>query len=138
GSLAVTITRPDASTAQSVQFTTSPYVALAVSDYSAVNTTVSFAVGETSKTVSVGIVGDTAVEGNEPFNLILTSPTNGGVLGAARRASVMILDDDDAGVVEFSATEYDVGEGGGTVTVTATRTGGSHSAIDATFLTKDM
>ncbi|MBK7956174.1 MAG: pre-peptidase C-terminal domain-containing protein [Candidatus Accumulibacter sp.] len=38
--------------------------------------TISFAAGETSKTLTINVAGDTAVESNERFNVTLSSPTN--------------------------------------------------------------
>ena len=44
-------------------------------DYGDFNwTTLTFAAGETSKTQSIAIVDDTAVEGNETFNVLLGNP----------------------------------------------------------------
>jgi hypothetical protein len=60
-----------------VSVTTSNGTAAAGSDYVALAATVvSFAAGETSKTVSVTINGDTTVEPNETLNLVLSAPLN--------------------------------------------------------------
>jgi serralysin len=58
--------------------------------------TVSFAIGETSKTITVLIAGDTTVEQNETFGVTLSSPTSGLVIGTAS-ATATILNDDVAG-----------------------------------------
>jgi Tol biopolymer transport system component len=50
--------------------------ALAGSDYTAVSGTLTFAPGETSKVVSVPVLGDTTIEGNEVFLLDLSSAQN--------------------------------------------------------------
>jgi chitinase len=57
----------------SVGFTTQDGTALAGSDYVARSGTVTFAAGQTSKTVSVAVRGDTAVELDESFNLVLSN-----------------------------------------------------------------
>jgi len=54
---------------------------------------VSFAAGETSKTITVGINGDTTVESNEGFTVTLTDPTNGAVLGTASASGTIQNDD---------------------------------------------
>ena len=46
---------------------------------------VSFAAGDTAnKTVSIPIIDDTLVEGNETVNLTLSSPTGGATLGSGK------------------------------------------------------
>lgn len=55
-------------------------------------TTVTFAAGETTKVVTVTLIGDAIAEPNETFNLNLTSPTNGVISDAAGTATV--VDDD--------------------------------------------
>ncbi len=56
--------------------------------------TVTFAPGETSKTISVNIAGDTEVELDEGFEVILLAPAPGFSSGTATRASATILNDD--------------------------------------------
>jgi fibronectin-binding autotransporter adhesin len=46
------------------------------SDYTAANGTVNFAPGETTKTVTVAVSGDTAAEGTENFAINLSNPVN--------------------------------------------------------------
>ncbi|MEI7898281.1 MAG: Calx-beta domain-containing protein, partial [bacterium] len=66
--------------AVSVVYATSDGTATtADADYSAVSTTtLTFAIGETSKTVTVAVNGDTKFEGNETFTVGLTSLSNNG------------------------------------------------------------
>ena len=52
----------------------------------------SFAVGETSKTLTVGVSGDTTVEPDETFTVTLSNPSVGSVFTAS--APAVILDDD--------------------------------------------
>jgi CSLREA domain-containing protein len=58
----------------SATFSTSDGTAQAPGDYSAVNQTVTFNEGETSKTVNVPIVNDSIAEADETVNLSLTHP----------------------------------------------------------------
>ena len=56
---------------------------------------VSFAPGETAKTVRILIVNDNFVEGNETVNLALSNPTGVGVgLGSPNQAELLIIDND--------------------------------------------
>jgi hypothetical protein len=137
GTKAITISRTNTTAAQSVTFTTSDGTALAGTDYTAVNAVVSFAVGESSKSVSIPILADTIVEGNETVNLTLSNPTGGGTLGTIRRSVLFITDNDSNGVLQFKFASFSVGEGTPTATITVTRTGGTYGAVDVTYATSD-
>ncbi|MEI7687950.1 MAG: cellulose binding domain-containing protein, partial [Planctomycetota bacterium] len=65
--------------------------AMAGSDYTATTGTITFAPGETSKTISVAVLADAIVEANETFRLAISAPTNG-TLAAASQATGTILD----------------------------------------------
>jgi Ca2+-binding RTX toxin-like protein len=97
---------------------------------------VSFAAGETSKTITVNVAGDTAVEGDEGFTVILSGAT-GATLGAAT-ASGIIRNDDSVilPVLAISALDADKPEGqsGSTsFTFTVTRTGDSTASSSANW-----
>jgi trimeric autotransporter adhesin len=93
---AVTITRTDGSAgAITVQVRSRAGTATAGADFTAVNTTVTFAAGDTAaKTVSVVIVDDAVDEVDETFNLELAVPSGGAVLGSATETLLTIADDD--------------------------------------------
>ncbi|MBI5044013.1 MAG: right-handed parallel beta-helix repeat-containing protein [Nitrospirae bacterium] len=95
----VTVTRIGSGTgAVSVDYATSNGTATAGSDYTSANGTLSWADGETtSKTFTVSITNDTAVESSETINLALLNPTNGAVIGSQSTATLTILDDDGGG-----------------------------------------
>ena len=82
----------DLSSASSVSVDTSSGTATAGFDFTAVSTTVNFAIGETTKTVTVSIAGDAAVELNETFTVTLSNPTNVTIVNST--ATVTITDDD--------------------------------------------
>ena len=60
------------SNAITLNYTTSDGSALAGQDYQAQSSTLTFAAGETHKTVAVSLIGDTIAEANEFFNLAFT------------------------------------------------------------------
>jgi hypothetical protein len=69
--------------------------ATAGTDFTAVNTTVTFADGDTAaKTVTVQITNDTQAEAEKSFVLNLLTPTAGAILGQTATAIVTIRDDD--------------------------------------------
>jgi probable HAF family extracellular repeat protein len=59
-----------------VDFTTAADSATANSDYSSTSGTLTFALGETSKTISVSVIGDRDGEFNESFSVNLSGATN--------------------------------------------------------------
>jgi hypothetical protein len=139
GSATITITRTGGSIgAVGATVSTSNGTATAGSDYTAVSTTVSFANGDsTSKTVSIPITDDAVAEGNETVNVALSAATGGAALGSPATAVLTITDNDAAGSLQFSAATYGVGEGGGSATITITRTGGSAGPVGVTFATSN-
>ena len=69
-----TVARKDATQAASVAYTTIDGTAKAGEDYTAASGTLDFLAGEASKTVTVAINEDTAVENDEEFYLVLEVP----------------------------------------------------------------
>ncbi len=139
GTATLTVNRTGGSTgAVTVAFATANGTATAGSDYAATSGTLSFAAGETSKTITVPITNDTAVESNETFTVTISAPTGGATLGTTTVSTVTITDDDTAatpGVLSLSAATLTVGEAAGTATLTVNRTGGSTGAVTVAFAT---
>jgi subtilisin family serine protease len=110
-------------------------------DYTAANATLNFADGQTSVTFSVTILDDTLVEGDENFNIILSNPTGGAILGALTGTVVTINDDDTAGnpagSLQFELASYNIPESREEFPVTVTRTGGSTGFVSVTYSTAD-
>lgn len=78
--------------------------------------TVSFAVGETSQTITIPIVNDALEESTETVEFQLGTPTNGQLNSELDNATLSILDDDSFSTVQFSVTAGTVAEAeGGTV-----------------------
>ena len=103
----VTLAGPNSQTA-TVSYATSDGTAVAVDDYGATSGTLSFAAGETSKTVSVSLVDDGVDEADETFAMTLSSPTNATIDTAT--ADGTITDNDDPPQVSIGNAEGDEGE----------------------------
>ena len=78
----------------SVTYATVDGNATAPADYAAVSGTLTFAPGETTKPVTVALVGDTAVEPDETFTVTLANPVNATIADAT--ATGTITNDDVA------------------------------------------
>ncbi|MEG3152093.1 Calx-beta domain-containing protein [Sphingomonas sp. ZT3P38] len=129
GSAIVTITRSGSvSGVAAVNYATSNNSATAPADYTAASGTVTFAAGETSKTISIATADDSVYEGPEAFAVTLSGPTAGAGLGKAN-AIVTIIDNET--VPELAISNATVTEGGSAVlTVTRSSVTGSTVAVN--------
>lgn len=84
-----------------VNYTTQDVTAKAGNDYTLTSGTVTFAPGETSRTVNVPILGDAIDENDETFNFVLSAPTGGATI-AQGSATGTITDDDPPPTVNIA------------------------------------
>ena len=94
--------------------------------------TLTFAAGETSKTVSVTVTGDAVDEPNETVVVTLSAPSNATIPDGAASGTGTITDDDAAPAVALALADSSIAENGGATTVTATL---SHPSSAATTVT---
>jgi hypothetical protein len=95
GTATITVTRTNGSAGSvSVNYATSDGSATAGSDYTATSGTLTLGDGVTSKTFTVPIINDTAVENAETLTLTLSSPTGGAALSSPATATLTINSDD--------------------------------------------
>lgn len=103
-----------------VNYATADGTATDGSDYQATNGTLTFAPGETTKAISVTIMGDSVFETDETFFINLSGPSNATILDAQGQCTIK---NDDAAppVPAISIDDVNVTEGdGGTVSATFT------------------
>jgi hypothetical protein len=121
-----------------VNFSTADGSAQAGSDYQARSGTLTFAVGDTSETISVPIVGDTADESNETFTINLSSASNATI--ADGQGVGTITDDDGQSASSISIGDVSVVEGdSGTANAifTVTLSAASTQNVTVNFATAD-
>ncbi|MBL8555420.1 MAG: endonuclease/exonuclease/phosphatase family protein [Phenylobacterium sp.] len=130
-----TISRTGGTEAFSVDYATAPGTATSGADYVGVSGVVNFGVGETSRTVTVTINGDTDFEANETYFVNLTNATNGVTIGDAQGLGT--IGNDDAQPPSVTIDDVTVTEANSGVTVatfTVTRSGGT-GAFSVDFAT---
>jgi hypothetical protein len=101
--------------------------------------TITFAPGETQKTITMNVVGDTELEPDETVIVSLMNPVAPGPTPTISTASATttVINDDTApqpGILQFSAANFSVPEGNSgtfvnSTVVTVNRTGGSTGAV---------
>jgi hypothetical protein len=126
--LTFTVSRSGGTAGFAVDFATTDGTAQAGVDYMASSGQLAFALGETTKTVSFTINGDTIVEPDEDFLVDLTGVTNGGTLSDGQGRGVITNDDAAAIVGNIAINDVAITEGNsGTklLTFTVLRSGGA-------------
>lgn len=98
----VTLSRPSTGTV-SFAYATANGTATVVLDYQAAASTVTFAPGDVSETITVKVVGDAIDEPNETFVVNLTAPV-GATLADAQGTGTIVDDDAAAGLLSDTAT----------------------------------
>ena len=96
----------------------------------ATSQSLTFGPGQTSKSISIPLNGDFTLEPDETVGLSLTNP-NDAVLGTPSTATLTIVNDDQAGTIEFDQSAYIVNESAGIATITLRRTGGLAAGVTA-------
>jgi hypothetical protein len=135
GTVSIAVARTGGSSgAVSVTVSTQAGTATAGQDFTSTSTTVQFADGDTAdKIVTIPLLDDAVPEGAETFTVSMSSVAN----PFATPMTLTILDDDLPGTLELSSATYSVGEGGGSITVNVTRSGGSSGPTTVTLSTRD-
>lgn len=90
-----------------VDYATVAGTASAGSDYTATGGTLTFNVGETEKTITVPIIGDTVDESDETFTVILSNPTNAELIDGTGLGTIV----DDDGVSSLTIADVTLTEG---------------------------
>ena len=109
-----------------VSYTTADGTAQARTDYLEAYGTLTFAAGETEKTVRVAIINDAVEDSGETFRLVLSNPTGAQLADAEAVGTILNAERADDYAADTTTT--------GTVSVGSTQTGDLESAGDADWL----
>ena len=114
--------RGPAKTTATVKYAALPGTASS-GDFKPISGTLTFGPGATSAKFAIPTASDTLTEGNETILLELSAPSPGAALGPLFRATLVIVDDDQGGTVQFASSTAGVVEGQpGALVVTRTGT----------------
>ena len=116
-----------------VDLTASDGSALQGSDFNAYSSTLTFAAGESSKTVSIPLINDVMDEDNETFTVTLSSPINGTISSAA--ATATITDDDAPPSVSIQSVSG--AENSGSLSSNVTLSGASGKTVTVDYASAD-
>ncbi len=105
----------------SVDYATASGTATSGVDFVPTSGTLVIAAGHTSGSIIVPVIGDLIPERNETFTVALSNPVRG-TLGVPAIATGTIIDDDAPPQISFSQPVYAALEGGGSTTITVSRT----------------
>lgn len=132
-SLTVSLSAASAKTI-TVDYATSDGTATAGSDYTATSGTLTFAAGDTSKTIDVAVLADTTFEGDETVTITISNPSNASISDAT--ATFTITEDDDG--PSLSVNDVSVTEANTTATFTVSMTPASASAVTVAYATSNV
>lgn len=118
-----------------VQFNTTPGTAVPNVNYTTVNTSVSFPVGEVLETVFVPIIDDNVITSNKTVNMALSNPSAPASLGDQTNAVLTIINTDNS--FSFSSPTFQVAKTipTGFATITIVRNGGDTATSIVGFQT---
>jgi hypothetical protein len=132
-SFVVTLSQASASPV-TVNYATANGTAVAGSDFTALSGTVTFAAGETSKTIIVPIIDDTVGEGTETFAMTLTGVAGGFVTaGSGATATGTIVDNDALTVSVQNASVVEGNSGTADLVFTVTLSAAATGAVSVAY-----
>jgi uncharacterized repeat protein (TIGR01451 family)/uncharacterized delta-60 repeat protein len=134
GSALVTVIRTNGhSGVVQVNFATSNGSALAGIDYVPTNGTLTFPDGVTVASFRVPVIDNATVQNPRSFNVTLSNPQGGAIIGSVSTEPVFILDNDIG--ISLSTPTFSVNEGNGTATISVLRLNGSNGVVQVNYST---
>jgi CSLREA domain-containing protein len=109
--------------------------ATAGSDYAAASGTIVFPAGTTSRTITIAVAGDTLIEPDETFTVVLSNPS-GAVLGDANGRGT-IVNDDQVTTPSIAVDDIEVSESADVATFIVTLSAPAAEPVVVTYATSD-
>jgi aryl-phospho-beta-D-glucosidase BglC (GH1 family) len=129
--LAFTVTLSQAATGLvTVHYATADGTATAGSDYTAQSGTLSFAAGETSKTIVVPVIGDTVVEPDETLTVVLSAASGATIAQATATGTIVNDDVQPPSAAAVASLDYTVVDNWGSGFTGAMRVGAGNAGLD--------
>jgi hypothetical protein len=126
----------DTNTEVGVEYATADGTATNGLKYTVVSGTLTFGANETNKTIVVPILNNGLIESTKTFQVILSNPTVGAVLGSRTNATVSITDNDFGIQFQFAASSTN--EDGGMVLLGVVRGDDGTVPVTVDFFTTDL
>ncbi len=130
----ISLSAPAAATV-TVSYATAGGTATSGSDFVALSGLLSFAPGETSKTISVAVVGDTAYEPNESFAVVLSGASANAAIKTASATGTITNDDAQPAPPTLAISSVSALEGAGAFVFTVTLSAPSATSVSVRFAT---
>ncbi len=118
-------------------YATANGTATAGSDYQPTNGVISIKAGQTTKTITVNVSGDTSQEPDETFFVNLSLANNATIAKAQGTGTIINDDAPAAPTLQFNNATYTVQEDLGALTITVTRSGDSSGTASVNYTTND-
>ncbi|XP_060648378.1 sodium/calcium exchanger 1 isoform X3 [Drosophila nasuta] len=132
------VRRGDISTYSTVDFETEDGTASAGSDYVGKKGTLTFPPGVDEQRFKIEIIDDDIFEEDECFYIRLFNPSEFVSICVPQIATVMILDDDHAGIFAFAEASYEICESVGVYEVVVMRYSGARGSVIVPYWTEDI
>ncbi|GDY10471.1 hypothetical protein LBMAG52_39590 [Planctomycetia bacterium] len=94
---------------------------------------VNFAATDVTRTITIDVSGDTTVESNENFTVMLSSPSTGSVLGTSAATGTIVNDDGSLSIATSSANKVEGHSANTSFTFTVTRTGDTSGTASVSY-----
>lgn len=130
------VRRGDISKYSKVDFETEDGTAAAGSDYVGKKGVLTFPPGVDEQRFKIEVIDDDIFEEDECFYIRLTSAENGRIV-IPQKATVMILDDDHAGIFAFTQGEIEINESVGICDLVVMRYSGARGVVKVPYWTED-
>ena len=121
----------------SVEWTTEDGSATAGTDYVAAKGTLHFNANESEKGITLEVIDDDLFEQDEHFFVRLLKAKHPGIVVPPAVATIIILDDDHAGIFQFFERDHDLVESVGTYELKVQRCTGARGRVVVPYWTED-